>query len=42
MDNIDYVSCEDCGSKILSGDVMHVEGKDVCEYCYDQYECDEY
>ena len=36
---MDYKICEDCGAKILSGDVRYCEnsGKEVCEYCYDSY-----
>ena len=36
-ENIHYVKCEDCGRKILSGDVHYIAGRDVCEYCYDNY-----
>ena len=36
MDENDYTHCEDCGTKILKGDVRYV-GKEVCEYCYDSY-----
>ena len=37
-----YTECEDCGEIILKGDVRYVEsvGKEVCEYCYDNYEED--
>ena len=40
----DYTNCEDCGARILKGDVRYLEceGKSVCEYCYDKYDKDYY
>lgn len=37
MDDQNYCRCEKCGSKILKGDVRHIAGYDVCEYCYDGF-----
>ena len=35
----DYKNCEDCGEKVLSGDIRYCENsaREVCEYCYDSY-----
>jgi hypothetical protein len=41
--NDHYTKCEKCRDRILKGDVKHMEnGDDVCEYCKDSYEPEEY
>ena len=35
MEDNNYTNCEKCGQIILKGDVRHVNGEDLCEYCYD-------
>ena len=44
MSESDYTNCEDCGERILKGDVRYLEscGKEICEYCYDNYEDNDY